>query len=218
MTSKLTVRQPDESRVSGFADFVFAPAAFSSAQLDHWGTGPDDLTAAIAQRQENRGKGALPLVSDRFDILERLRDKLRELRISDIVGDKGIQGSDLGKLTLAGGGIAALGAVIALATKIIVFDITGGILAAAGVGLIAVTLLWKRASILREFSGKLAKSRGEFRDRLDREITHMFDKLFLEFDHDLTEPLARLDKQLARVAPLADEAASLHEAADLLCW
>ena len=177
----------------------------------------DDLTAAIAHRQESRGKEALPLVSDRIDILERLRNKLQELRISDIVGDKGIQGSDLGKLTLAGGGIAALGAVIALATKLIVFDITGGILAAAGVGLVAVTLLWKRSSILREFSGKLAKSRGEFRDRLNQEITHMFDRLFLEFDHYLTEPLARLDEQTARLAPLADEAVRLGEAADLLC-
>jgi hypothetical protein len=175
----------------------------------------DDLTAAIARRKD--GQGTLPLMSDRSDILEQLRGKLQALRISDIVGDKDIQGSDLGKLTLAGGGIAALGTVIALATKLIVFDITGGILAAAGLGLVAVTLLWKRSSILREFSQRLDKSRGEFRSRLDQEITRMFDRLFLEFDHSLKEPLGRLDEQSARVAPLADEAVRLQEAADLLC-
>lgn len=177
----------------------------------------DDLTVAVVHRQEAHGKEALPLMSDRSEVLEGLRHKLGELRISDIVGDKDFQGSDLGKLTLAGGGIAALGAVIALATKLIVFDITGGILAAVGVGLVAVTLLWKRSGILREFSRKLAKSREEFRDRLDQEITHMFDRLFLEFDHRLKEPLARLDEQTARVAPLAEEAVRLSEAANELC-
>ncbi len=175
----------------------------------------DDLTIAVAHRQA--GQGSLPLMSDRSDLLERLRGKLQALRLSDIVGDKDIQGSDLGKLTLAGGGIAALGTVIALATKLIVFDITGGVLAALGLGLVAVTLLWKRSTILRDFSQKLEKSRDEFRSRLDQEITGIFDRLFLEFDHYLKEPLARLDEQAARVAPLEDEALRLNEAADRLC-
>ena len=175
----------------------------------------DDLTAAVACRKD--GQGTLLPMSDRSDILDQLRGKLQVLRLCDIVRDKDIQGSDLGKLTLAGGGVAALGTVIALATKLIVFDITGGILAAAGLGLVAVTLLWKRTSILREFSQRLNKSRGEFRSRLDQEITRLFDRLFLEFDHYLKEPLARLDEQAARVAQLENEAARLQEAADQLC-
>jgi len=176
----------------------------------------DDLNRIITHRQEIRRENGLPLISDRSDVLERLRAKLHELRISDIVAGKGIQGSDLGKLTLAGGGIAALGAVIALATKLIVFDITGGILAAAGVSLVAVTLLWKRSSILRDFTQKLAKSREEFRERLDQEITQMFDRLFIEFNHSLSEPLAHLEEQTARISKLVDEAVNLSAAADLL--
>jgi len=126
--------------------------------------------------------------------------------VSDIVGDKGIQGSDLGTLTLAGGGIAAFGAVIALATNIMVFDITGGILATVGIGLVALALLWKRTGIISEFRQKLAKSRAEFRDRLNREIAGIFEKLFLEIDHQLKEPLARLEKQAAHLSSLAEEA------------
>jgi len=176
----------------------------------------DDLNRIITHRQEIRRENGLPLISDRSDILERLRAKLHDLRISDIVAGKGIQGSDLGKLTLAGGGIAALGAVIALATKLIVFDITGGILAAAGVSLVAVTLLWKRSSILRDFTQKLAKSRTEFRERLDQEITQMFDRLFIEFNHSLSEPLAHLEEQSARISKLVDESVNLSAAADQL--
>jgi len=176
----------------------------------------DDLAVAIAHRQERQEKGERPVAADRIDILERLQSQLRDLRISDIVGEKGIQGSDLGKLTLTGGGIAALGAVIAIATHLIAFDITGGILTAVGTGIVAVTLLWKRSAIINDFSQKMEKSRDEFRDRLDREIAQIFERLFLEIRHDLKEPLSRLDEETARISSLAEEAWCVNEAADLL--
>ena len=176
----------------------------------------DDLGAAIAHRQERQQKGGRPVASDRIDILERLRNQLRDLRISDIVDEKGIQGSDLGKLTLAGGGIAALGAVIAMATHLIAFDITGGILAAVGAGLVAVTLLWRRSAIMNDFSQKMKKSRDEFRARLDQEITQIFERLFLEIRHDLNEPLSRIDEEAARIESLAEEARLVGVAAESL--
>ncbi len=176
----------------------------------------DDLSAAIAHRQERQQRGGRPVASDRIDILERLRNQLRDLRISDIVDEKGIQGSDLGKLTLAGGGIAALGAVIAMATHLIAFDITGGILAAVGAGLVAVTLLWRRSAIMNDFLQKMKKSRDEFRARLDQEITQIFERLFLEIRHDLNEPLSRLDEEAARIASLAEEARLVSVAAESL--
>ena len=176
----------------------------------------DDLSAVIAHRQERQQKGGRPVASDRIDILERLRNQLRDLRISDIVDEKGIQGSDLGKLTLAGGGIAALGAVIAMATHLIAFDITGGILAAVGAGLVAVTLLWRRSAIMNDFSQKMKKSRDEFRARLDQEIMQIFERLFLEIRHDLNEPLSRLDEEAARIASLAEEARLVSVAAESL--
>ena len=176
----------------------------------------DDLSLAIAHRQERQQQGSHPVAADRLDILERLRSQLRDLRISDIVDEKGIQGSELGKLTLTGGGIAALGAVIAMATHLIAFDITGGILAAVGAGLVAVTLLWKRSAIMKDFSQKMDKSRDEFRGRLDQEITQIFERLFLEIQHDLKEPLALLDDETSRISSLAEEARGISEAADLL--
>ena len=176
----------------------------------------DDLAAAIAHRQERQQKGGRLVAADRVDILDRLRRQLRELRISDIVDEKGIQGSDLGKLTLTGGGIAALGAVIAMATHLIAFDITGGILTAVGAGLVAVTLLWKRSAIINDFLQKMEKSRDEFRGRLDQEITQIFERLFLEIQHDLKEPLSRLDEKTAQISLLAEEAQCVSEAAALL--
>jgi GTPase SAR1 family protein len=174
----------------------------------------EDLAAAIVHRQERQQQGNRPVAADRLVILERLRSQLRDLRISDIVDEKGIQGSDLGTLSLTGGGIAALGAVIAMATHLIVFDITGGILAAVGAGLVAVTLLWKRSAIMSDFSRQMAQSRNEFRDRLNQEISQIFERLFLEIQHNLKAPLSRLEEETARISALVEEAQRVREAAE----
>lgn len=175
-----------------------------------------ELGEAVAGRQNGQRLQSRPIASARGDILETLGCQLRDLRVADVVSDKEIQGSDLGRLTLAGGGLAALGTVIALATHLIAFDITGGILAAVGAGLVAVTLLWKRSSILREFSQRLAHSQDDFRGRLDREITLVFDRIFLEIEHDLRDPLTRIESETARVGALIEEAVDLNGATEAL--
>lgn len=172
----------------------------------------DELTQAVKHRQENQNRENISLAAERTDILDRLQRQLSGLRVADIVDDKAIQGSELGTLTLAGGGIAALGAVLAFATHLMVFDITGGILALAGAGLVAVTLLWKRSNILRDFAQRLANSRDEFRSRLDQEIKQIFEKLFLEIQHYLKDPLSSLDEKTARTGTLINEAQSIEEA------
>jgi len=174
----------------------------------------DELTEAVTHRRNISQEGGTPFASGRTEVLSRLQRQLQGLRVSDIVGDKGIQASDLGSRTLAGGGIAAIGALIAFLTKIVVIDITGGVIALAGAGLVAVTLLWRRSGILSDFSRNLEKSREEFRGRLDREITQIFDKLFLEINHRLKEPLSSLEESSARLGRLAEEAEQINRAAE----
>ena len=172
-----------------------------------------ELTEAIAYRRNDVRAGISVKDTDRVEILSRLQRQLQELRVADIVSDKGLQGSDIGKLSLAGGGIAAFGAVIALATKMVIFDVTGGVLALVGAGLIAVTLIWKRTSLLSQVKEKLQKSRDEFRDRLDKEITRIFESLFFEIEHRLGEPLLQLDEKLGQITALIEEAARIKETA-----
>jgi len=172
-----------------------------------------ELTEAITHRQNLAKEVFSGKDPDRTEILSHLQKQLQDLRISDIVGDKGIQSSDIGKLSLAGGGIAAIGAVIAFATQLVVLDITGGVIALVGAGIIAVTLIWKRSSILHDFSQKMNKSRDEFRERLDQEIARIFEKLFMEIEHRLREPLARLDGKASRVLNCIEEAERVNELA-----
>ena len=172
-----------------------------------------ELTEAITHRQSIAKEIFSGKDPDRTDILLHLQKQLQDLRIADIVGDKGIQSSDIGKLSLAGGGIAAIGTVIAFATQLVVLDITGGVIALVGAGLIAVTLIWKRSSILHDFSQKMNKSRDEFRERLDKEIARIFEKLFMEIEYRLKEPLSRLDGKANRVTNLIEEAERVNELA-----
>jgi len=173
----------------------------------------EELTQSIAHRKE-RGEEPCNLsqVTDRSEILERLKSKLESLRVADIVGDKGLQASEVGNLSLAGGGLAAIGAIIATMFHVIWIHIIGQILAGVGAFVVVVMLLWKRTGILRDLTEKLDNSRKEFRDRLDSDITKMFDRLFFEVSHALNEPLGRLEKDAARVKPLIEEAVRIGEA------
>jgi GTPase Era involved in 16S rRNA processing len=170
-----------------------------------------ELSDAIVYRQNVAVKSFTLKDPDRYEILARLQQQLKDLRISDITGEKGIQSSNLGKLSLAGGGITALGAVIAFATNMVIFDITGGILAIIGAGMVAVTLVWKRSAIIRQFKEKMQKSRDEFRERLDTEITRMFEKIFMELENRLNEPISKLDEKAKRLGPLLEEGQKVME-------
>jgi hypothetical protein len=75
------------------------------------------------------------------------------------------------------------------------------------------TFFWHRADALREVREKLALSRKNFRDRLDAEISEIFDSLFHDVRQDLTEAVFRLDLEASRIAPLLDESFKIGEAA-----
>jgi ribosome biogenesis GTPase A len=173
-----------------------------------------ELTEAIDHRQQAVSGKVKINNPDRADILASLQQQLTDLRISDIADHKGIEGTDVGRLSLAGGGLTAVGAVIAIASNLMIFDITGGILAVTGAALIAVTLTWKRSGILRDFSGKMRQSKEEFRHRLDTEISRMFDKLFMEIEHRLNEPLARIHEKREHLIPLVNQAKHVQQQAE----
>jgi GTP-binding protein EngB required for normal cell division len=178
----------------------------------------DNLFQSLCQSIESHKSAItsndLPSTQDRTEILDGLRRNLDDLRISDLVANQSISGSDLGRLALAGGGIAALGAVVALATKLLVVDITGGILAATGVMIVAATLLWKRKAILSEFQQKIEASKGDFRERLNAEIERLFERIFLQLEHRLSEPIKEIDLRIVAVTPHITEAELCKSAAE----
>ncbi len=173
-----------------------------------------DMIDAIARRQKSDIRMFEPFRSDRMDVLERLRDQLEHLNTADSVYAHLNAGSDIGKLTLAGGGLAVMGAVILVSTHLIAFDVTGGVLASLGTLMMVLTMGWKRGAILREIAKRLEQARAEFRERLDGEIAQMLNRIFIEVEHRLKEPLHQVEASLQRMSFWIEEAAAIEKEAE----
>lgn len=191
-------------------------AAEVSKQLfDQMRTMMEELAQSIAGRQERlRENPFLPQGASHLAMLGQVRSKLEFIRIDDkVLRGKVAETKDVRTLALAGSGLAGLGIIIAALSPILWLDITGGIFLGTGILLVAIGLLWRRSSVLRDFRQKLGDSRQEFHDRLDSEFSQIFDGLFYEVRQALTETVFRLDLQASFNAPLLAETFQIGEAA-----
>ncbi|HEX7516124.1 MAG TPA: dynamin family protein [Chthoniobacterales bacterium] len=190
-------------------------AGVSKELFDRMRTMMDELAQGIAGRQERlRENALLPHAAAHSVMLEQLRTKLEFIRVDEaVLRGKVAETKDVRTLALAGSGLAGLGVIIAALSPILWLDVTGGIFLATGILLVAVGLIWRRSSVLRDFKQKLGDSRQEFHDRLDSEFSQIFDGLFYEVRQALTEALFRLDLQASFNAPLLEETFQIGEAA-----
>jgi hypothetical protein len=190
-------------------------AGVSKDLFDEMRTMMDELAQGIAGRQERiRESALLPRTAAHPAMLEQLKSKLEFIRVDDeLLRGKVAETKDIRTLALAGSGLAGLGIIIAALSPILWLDITGGIFLATGILLVAVGLLWRRSSVLRDFRQKLGDSRQAFHDRLDSEFSQIFDGVFYEVRQALSETLFRLDLQASFNAPLLQETFQIGEAA-----
>jgi len=175
----------------------------------------DELVQSIGGRQERMKENTLlPQAARHLEMLKHLKAKFEFIRVDDeIMRGKVAETRDVRTLALAGSGLAGLGVIIAALSPILWLDITGGIFLGTGLVLVAIGLLWRRATVLRDFRRKLGSSRQEFHERLDHEYSQMFDGLFYEVRQALSESLFRLDLQASFNAPLLAETFQIGEAA-----
>jgi GTPase SAR1 family protein len=190
-------------------------AGVSKELFDRMRNMMDELAQGIAGREERLRESAfLPHAAAHSSMLAQLKERLEFIRVDDeILRGKVSETKDVRTLALAGSGLAALGVVIAALSPVLWLDVTGGIFLATGILLVAVGLIWRRSSVLRDFRQKLGDSRQEFHDRLDAEFSQIFDGLFYEVRQALTETLFRLDLQASFNAPLLEETFQIGEAA-----
>ncbi len=167
----------------------------------------DEVTFSIARRQQGvRENAQLPPSADRFAMLAKLRARLARIRIGeDDVTEKVERTSDIRRFALAGGGAAFIGMLIALIAPSDWLWIGGLILASMGFALVGFGLVWRRRSVLLELRKKIGRSRQEFRDRLEKEFSQIFDGIFYEVRHALEETIFRLELQASQIDPLLGE-------------
>lgn len=157
----------------------------------------DEIFADIAERRANVLRDLQQSFSDFMKNSENFYD--------ESLANEG--GSVTPKLA-TGGGIAVVGIVLSTILPGAVFDITGGILTAVGIGFAGITLGLNKGKIIRQFEGEIAKGRdtleqeitaklNDYTERIKRRIDDNFFELDRLLDHE--------EKTLNRLENLRDE-------------
>lgn len=98
------------------------------------------------------------------EVIARLDTLLKDNDIEEQLAPQVLR--SIGDRTVMGGFLTAVGAVIAGATHIVVFDVTGGIFATLGALLAINTLAFKRGGIIKTFKKSFTLGRERFEEQL----------------------------------------------------
>jgi hypothetical protein len=98
-----------------------------------------------------------------------------------------------------------------------IFDITGGILTAAGLSMVGLALLWKRGKIIKQFEAGLDRSKEQFHQELQAKLSVDFrgvyndiEKVFQGFFDYLRFRQEELNPQLKLLAEIKTALLALH--------
>jgi hypothetical protein len=149
------------------------------------------------------------MTPDRQSHLNQLQAHLQRLTLSDVFSDRTLKSNELANLTLTGGGITALGAVIAFATHLSAADVTGGLIASVGMSLITLTLWIKRGSLLKHIQKQIEHSLAAFREDVDHRLTDLVHRFFHQLEQAMQEPLDQLKSRQDTLDPLLNKLKTL---------
>jgi ribosome biogenesis GTPase A len=173
-----------------------------------------ELSSAIEAYQAKASSEVRYVNYDGPAAIKRVMEEIQELRLVDVAPvDLPVKEWDsLSTTSLAAGGVTAIGVVLAATTNIIAIDLTGGVLALAGVLVASAMLLWRRSSIIDDLKERLDQSLETFRTRVDDSIEELFAKLFSELEHRATAPMSLIEKTLENTECLLVDCEEIEEA------
>ena len=134
------------------------------------------------------------VVDDREKIFRSLLDALDKDRLGKHLQNVIEKDTKLELNILGGGGLAIIGAAVAVFTKVAIFEVTGGILSAVGALVITLTLVWKRGAVLKEFNQKLFQGKEYFEQQISSKISILVERLFNEIVHMISVNREKLEK------------------------
>lgn len=132
----------------------------------------------------------------RLEILDTVIANLKTLLCDQSLGEKLTPQvlRSIGDRTVMGGFITAIGAIIAGATQLVVFDVTGGVFATLGALLAINTLTFKRGAVIKAFKAGYLQGRKRFDDQLSQllpernaDIFQHLESIFTPFFNNISE-------------------------------
>lgn len=134
------------------------------------------------------------------EVIARLKALLGEARGTEELSPQVLR--SLGDRTVMGGGIMALGAVLAGATQLVIFDVTGGVFATLGALLAINTLAFKRRAGIRAFRQGYQEGRERFAEQLGRLLPERSQALFTDLEEVFLPFFSNIDERTTSLALL----------------
>lgn len=109
---------------------------------------------------------------------------------------------NIGNVAIKGGVLTVAGTLLAFLTQNAYLDITGGLMAVAGILGTTVTIFLKRGRIIREFKSTMDEGGREFRENLHLQLSNMLDIIYEEIDRTFTGFDEHIEKESRKIEPV----------------
>lgn len=144
------------------------------------------------------------------DIANKRQEKLEKLQdnLADFISETETfintsimpQSASIAPNIMTGSGLAVLGAILAKVTAVAALDVTGGLIAIAGLSFAGITTAVQRSKIINDFNAEIAKGRTQLEEQVGEklrsyvsEIRQKIENNFLEFDTYVSEEVQTID-------------------------
>ncbi|HRI54693.1 MAG TPA: dynamin family protein [Pseudomonadota bacterium] len=168
------------------------------------------LLTELREEIERIGSGGarphdVALEDRRVEVLEDVRKKVTVL-LQDDSFTRLLEENPGGIMPLAASGtaLAVVGGIIAVATNVVVLDITAGLLSAAGLTLAGGVLIFKRGRIGREFREGLLQGKKQFEKDIKLKLVDKLNVIYEQIDGSFAEFYALVERRELHLKPIAE--------------
>lgn len=155
------------------------------------------------------------LDEERHTILYRLKDEFRQFtENSEAFRGTNVFGDKIPSYTeniASGGGLAAIGTVIAVVTQGVIFDVTGGLLATLGFLVAGVSAAIKRRKIMKQAKLAVKENRLQLEEKVNGWLSEYIADLIAHIDSHMTDFDSFLQLEGETLAKYQERSASLND-------
>lgn len=116
----------------------------------------------------------------------------------------------------AGGGLAAIGVILATVTQGMVFDITGGILTLIGMAISGFMVSSKRAELFKEYEAAVTKGEKSLNDEITFRLNNYIDNIRKKIDANFEDFNALLEIEAQKVNTYSEKFYDIQERIEVL--
>jgi hypothetical protein len=170
----------------------------------------DKIKAAHARRYEGTELFA-DTIKRREDLIRQVRENLLKLRDDEELSELIRKSGDIQAGLAGGSALTVVGAIILFSTHIAFFDITGGILTAAGLLVSSGYTLLKRRQIVDEFERNMEASKNRFREQLLANLMSSLEIIYEEIERYFADYFEHVEHEAKAQKRFDDAIASVNK-------